>query len=108
MKFRIIETEDISNQSGNYAILLRNNKKFWIGSVNVYDGYIEEVWTVEQAKKADFHHNLYWSVDQIQKLWDEEIMPFWINKTGLQIEWTQGKIPSYIVKELKRQIKILV
>ena len=33
----------------NHGLLLRDNTKFWIGSVNILDGVIEEVHTYEEA-----------------------------------------------------------
>ncbi len=61
------EASDHSN-----AILKRNKKIFWIGAVNLLDGYIEEVYTYETAKNADFHHSFYFSQNAIRKIREEE------------------------------------
>ncbi|WP_312430946.1 hypothetical protein [Lacrimispora sp.] len=48
--------------------LFLKNKPFWSGSVNLLDGKIEEVHSYLEAQAADFHHSLYFSQQQIEKM----------------------------------------
>lgn len=95
------------SKNKNQGILLRNMMPFWIGSVNVLDGYIEEVHTYEEAVENDFHHSFYFSSSQAEKIGQEECMVFWINDHTLNYEWTNGEIPSHIVSIILDQIQIL-
>ena len=56
----------------NHGLLLKTNERFWIGSVNVLDGEIEEVHTYEKAEENDFHHSFYFSDTQLQKIKNDE------------------------------------
>ncbi len=47
---------------------LFNGVPFWSGSVNLLDGKIEEVHSYQEAQAADFHHSLYFSQAQIEKM----------------------------------------
>ncbi len=89
----------------NPGLLLRNNKRFWIGSVNASDGYIEEVHTYEEASSYDFHHSFYFSNRQLEKIDNEECFIFWINDDNIVSQWKHGKTPPHIIGNIKKQIK---
>lgn len=100
------ESDDIYGNK-NRGKLKRTGEKFWIGSVNVMDGEIEEVHTYEEARDNDFHHNFYFSPAQVEKFTEGECMIFWINEDGIQAEWTMGKASPDIVNKIKQQIKFI-
>lgn len=104
-----IINEEINNiaDEKNRGMLKRTGERFWIGSVNVYDGEIEEVHTYEQAEDNDFHHNAYFSQGQLMKIKEGECMVFWINDNGIQTEWTNGKINNEIKYKIRQQIDLL-
>lgn len=97
------ESDDIYGDK-NRGILKRTGEEFWIGTVNVYDGEIEEVHTYEEARDNDFHHSFYFSQSQIEKMTNGECMIFWINADGIQAEWTMGKASPDIINKIKEQI----
>lgn len=97
------ESDDIYGDK-NRGILKRTREEFWIGTVNVFDGEIEEVHTYEQARDNDFHHSFYFSEPQQEKMINHECMIFWINADGIQAEWTMGKASPDIVNKIKEQI----
>ncbi|MFW6226062.1 MAG: hypothetical protein ACOC3V_03815 [bacterium] len=105
----IIESNNPSDDDKYMGILLRNNKKFWIGSVNVLDGYIEEVHSYEVAKSNDFHHSFYFSPQQLEKIRNEECVVFWIDISDGSIvsEWRHGRTPTWLINKMKEQIKIV-
>jgi hypothetical protein len=91
----------------NTAILLKNKAPFWIGSVNILDGEIEEVHTFDEAQEHDFHHSFYFSQNQVEKIDQEECMIFWILNGKIESTWTHGSIPNHIIAQLKKQIQII-
>lgn len=99
------ESDDIYGNK-NRGVLKRTGEEFWIGTVNVYDGEIEEVHTYEEARNNDFHHHFYFSPAQVEKMIARECMIFWINANGIQAEWTMGKASPDIVNKIKEQIEI--
>jgi len=96
-------SEDYSDK--NRGLLLKNNKKFWIASVNIIDGEIEETHTYQKAADNDFHHSLYFSIDQLEKIENGECMIFWISEYG-DIQYHE-KIAENIIDKIKKQIKII-
>ena len=106
-KFNIQLGENVDMSDKNHGLLLRSNKKFWIGSVNILDGRIEEVHTYEKAFANDFHHSLYFSQTQVEKIKNEECMIFWVDLAGVQGEWRHGKLPWNIAQEINKQIEIV-
>lgn len=99
------EIEKVLNK--NRAVLKKTGERFWIGSVNVYDGEIEEVHTYEEAEKNDFHHSMYFSRSQVEKIDNEECMAFWVDARGINGEWTHGALERDIVNKIRQQIDIL-
>jgi hypothetical protein len=104
-----IVREELEDMYGNKngAILKRTGKPFWIGTVNVMDGEIEEVHTYEEAAANDFHHSFYFSPGQQEKMVDGEAMVFWIAPYGIEAEWTMGKASPEIINKIKQQIELL-
>lgn len=100
-----ILNEKVGNK--NQAILNKTGQKFWIGSVNVLDGEIEEVHTYQEAKSYDFHHSFYFSSAQQEKLEDGECHIFWIDDGEIESAWTQGPVSRNIENKIKEQITIL-
>lgn len=101
------ENVDVNVSDKNHGLLLKDNKRFWIGSVNMFDGEIEEVHTYEKAEFNDFHHSFYFSENQLEKIKTEECMVFWVDSDGIHGEWTHGKIPRNILYEINKQIKVV-
>lgn len=65
-----------------------NGRPFWCGSVNLLDGEIEEVHAYGEAEAMDFHHSLYFSHAQVEKMADGECAFFWITDDGqVEIDW---------------------
>jgi len=97
----------ISNEhEGNTAML--NGKKFWIASVNNDDGIIEETHTYKTAIENDFHHSMYFSPSEIEKMDDGTSSIFWIDEDG-GIEgngWRNG-IESQTINKIIDQIDFL-
>jgi hypothetical protein len=100
-----ILNEKVGNK--NQAILNRTSEKFWIGSVNVLDGEIEEVHTYEEAKSYDFHHSFYFSQAQQEKMEEGECHVFWVEDGEIESEWTQGPVTRNIENKIKEQITII-
>lgn len=91
-------------KSGDAAILLRNNKPFFIGAVNILDGYIEEVHNYDTANKHDFHHSSYFSQGVLDKQ-DDEILIFWF-EDGVPYNWEEN-IPSNIKDAIMHQVELI-
>jgi hypothetical protein len=102
----LYEKSDDIYGNKNRGVLKRTGKLFWIGTVNVYDGEIEEVHTYEEARNNDFHHHFYFSSAQVEKMVEGNVMIFWINADGIQAEWTMGKASPDIVNKIRKQIEI--
>jgi hypothetical protein len=88
----------------NPATLIKTGKKFWIGSVNVLDGQIEEVHTYQAAERNDFHHSYYFSIAQQEKMSDGVSVVFWIDQGG-DIESAED-LPVKLTNQIHKQIKI--
>jgi hypothetical protein len=100
------------NVEKNLGILLETGEKFWIGSVNVMDGHIEEIHTYEEAYDYDFHHSFYFSIPQCEKIREGECQVFWIefdgqHKGNIESDCTGGELPIKILEKVKKQIKII-
>jgi hypothetical protein len=95
------------NENGNHGILNKNGKKFWIGIANIYNGEIEEVHTYDEAKANDFHHSFYFSNSAQEKIQNGDAMVFWVDKNGINNEWTHGRIPTNIISTIKQQIQVV-
>lgn len=78
-------------------------KAFWSGSVSLLDGVIEEVHTIEEAEAADFHHSMYFSQAQIEKMENEENAFFFVENGEVQGDW-RVSIPESIIERIKDQI----
>jgi len=93
-------------KSEDVAILLRTNEPFWIGAVNILDGYIEEVHTFETAKDNDFHHSMYFSIPILDRQKrDEEVLIFWF-ENGVPYNW-EGNITYNIKKAILSQVELI-
>ena len=80
-------------------------KAFWSGSVSLLDGVIEEVHTMEEAEDADFHHSMYFSQAQVEKMANEENAFFFVENGKVQGDW-RVSIPEDIIERIKEQITI--
>lgn len=80
-------------------------KAFWSGSVSLLDGVIEEVHTMEEAEAVDFHHSLYFSPIQVEKMENEENAFFWVDNGEVQGNW-RASVPKNIIERIKEQISI--
>ncbi len=98
-----LESKATKNIHGT-AILKRHNKRFWIGAVDILDGYITEVYTYEKAKEHDFHHTLYFSASTQEKIDHDESLIFWIMNGDVH-SWE--KIESTLKQKIRDQITIL-
>jgi hypothetical protein len=82
-----------------------NGKPFWSGSVSLLDGVIEEVHTMEEAEAADYHHSMYFSPEQVEKMANEENAFFFVENGVVQGDW-RVSVPDSIIEKIKEQIKI--
>ena len=64
-----------------------NGRPFWCGSVNLLDGEIEEVHSYGEAQAMGFHHSLYFSQAQVEKMAAGECAFFWIDNGQVDIDW---------------------
>ena len=69
------------------------NNKIWCGCASIYDGFIEETRTYEEAKAEDFHHSLYFSNEAAERINEGESIFFWIDNGVLHTDWRNGEIP---------------
>lgn len=77
-------------------------KAFWSGSVSLLDGAIEEVHTYEEAERADFHHSLYFSDEQVEKLDSDDNAFFFVNNG--EIEMWRDDIPQWVIGRIYEQL----
>ena len=70
-------------ETKNYATIKKTNEPFWIATVNVLDGKIEEHHTYEEAESMDFHHAFVFSTEQCEKIDNGEVVLFWWNEDGV-------------------------
>ena len=80
-------------------------KSFWSGSVSLLDGVIEEVHTMEEAEAVDFHHSMYFSQAQVEKMENGENAFFWVDKGVVNGNWREN-MPQSIIDRIKEQITI--
>ena len=80
-----------------------NGKAFWSGSVSLIDGVIEEVHSFEEAETVDFHHSLYFSQAQVEKMASGENAFFFIDGGKVEGDWRES-IPNNIIKKIEEQI----
>ena len=82
-----------------------NGKPFWSGSVSLLDGVIEEVHTMDEAEAVDFHHSMYFSQAQVEKMESGENAFFWVDNGIVQGNWRET-VPKSIIKKIEEQITI--
>lgn len=63
-----------------------NNVDYFLGSVNILDGKIEEVHTYNECKNNDFHHSFIFSEEQVNKMDEDECTVFYINNGKILID----------------------
>lgn len=80
-----------------------NGKAFWSGSVSLLDGVIEEVHSFSEAEDADFHHSMYFSSAQIEKMDNGENAFFFVDNGEVHGDW-RVSIPDDIIGRIKEQI----
>ena len=88
-----------------------NGKSYWCGSVNKYDGKIEEVHNYKEAKRSDFHHTFYFSEPQLLKMDEGENVFFYVDKDDHQIYvdpigWGRDIDKNFLTNEIRKQIRI--
>ena len=99
------------NEDGTVKYSLANDgngatfkgRPFWSGSVSLLDGVIEEVHTYKQAENADFHHSMYFSPGQVEKMANGENGFFWVDRGKVNGEW-RDSVPKEIIDSIERQI----
>lgn len=82
-----------------------HGRRFWSGSVSLLDGGIEEIHTYEEAVAAGFHHSLYFSPAQVEKMDAGESAFFWIDNGNIEVAWRDTP-SAHIVPEIARRITI--
>ena len=98
---RELDTEDTKFSDRNTASF--KGKPFWSGSVSLLDGVIEEVHTIEEAEDADFHHSMYFSQAQVEKMENGENAFFWVDNGKVNGNWRES-VPEDIIKKIEEQI----
>lgn len=79
-------------------------RPFWSGSVNLSDGQIEEVHGYAEAARADFHHTIYFSPEQIERMDTGECAFFFVNEQGsIEGDWRESLSPS-LLQRIEEQI----
>ena len=94
-KFKIVKGEDKALYKG---------KPTWSGSVNLIDGYIEEVHPYSLAEANDFHHSMYFSQPRIEKFRTGEESFFFINQKG-EIQGHPDPLSNKIKKKIYQQLE---
>ena len=97
------ESNDFRYSDRNTASF--KGKAFWSGSVSLLDGVIEEVHTMEEAEAVDFHHSMYFSPAQVEKMENGENAFFWVDDGKVQGDWRES-VPKTIIKRIEEQIKV--
>lgn len=80
-------------------------RQIWSGSANAIDGVIEETHTFEEAEFADFHHSLYFSDEQIEKINDGDSVFFFISNGEVETLWRDEEAPAWLVSKIRGQLK---
>ena len=96
--------EDIRFSISNKNEATYRGKPFWIGSVNLTDGEIEEVHSYEEAEANGFHHTFYFSDPQLDKIDEDENGIFWVENGKVQGDW-YTPVPIDIRKRIEEQIR---
>ena len=81
-------------------------KPFWSGSVSLIDGVIEEVHSYGEAEFVGFHHSLYFSQAQVEKMERGENAFFWVDDGIVYGEWRES-VSESIIKKIEKQINIM-
>lgn len=81
-------------------------QEFWSGAVNLDDGIIEEVHSIEEAQNADFHHSLYFSENAVEKIDDGEWGFFYVDNGNVNGLW-RDDISDDIIRKVTKQINII-
>ena len=82
-----------------------NGKPFWSGSVSLLDGVIEEVHSFKEAEAADFHHSMYFSQTQLEKMENGENAFFWVENGSINGDWRES-VPQPIIDKIRDQIVV--
>ena len=105
------EEETGEMKSGNHARLIRTGERFWIGAVNILDGYIEDVYPYKTAKSADFHHSYYFDQDTLVKVDSQDAIVFFVQPHKTVVIWDDYDAPdltheqkSYLKARIREQI----
>ena len=99
-KFKIEYSSDSMSAS---KIATFKGKQFWSGAVNLLDGVIEEVHSYEEAEKAGWHHSLYFSPAQVDKMDAGETAFFWVENGVVYGDWRDTVSPE-ILRKIEKQI----
>jgi hypothetical protein len=87
-----------------------NGRPFWSGAVDLRDNIINEVHPYQKAKDADFHHNMYFSAAEIEKMANDESTFFWVDPDGtVNIDWRDQRSKGNsgeLISAIKDQISI--
>ena len=81
-----------------------NNSEIWCGCASIYDGFIEETHTYEEAKKEDFHHSLYFSIEAAERINEGESIFFWIENGKLYTEWRNEETSQWLTETIKTNL----
>ena len=87
-------------------IAMFEDKKFWSGCVSLLDGKIEEVHSLEEAERVDFHHSLYFSLEALERM-DTGESAFFFVKNGELNPGCRDEIPDWVAAEIKKQITFI-
>lgn len=63
------------------------DSEFWIGAVEHESGKILEVHSLEEAKRNDYHADLYFSEDVVTRQDKCKVSYFWIEEGRVQLDW---------------------
>lgn len=112
-----LESKDLSLESLNEEYLTSNdtfkfdNRVAWCGSVNAYDGNIEEVINYRNAERNDFHHSFMFSENQVEKIDNEDCLFFYVDERGNIIVDPYEKAGQLnkqdLISKIKEQITII-
>ena len=80
-----------------------NGKPFWSGSVSLLDGVIEEVHSFKEAEAVDFHHSMYFSSAQVEKMANGENAFFFVEGGKVHGDWRES-VPNNIINQIEKQI----
>lgn len=81
-------------------------KRFWIGTVNMLDGQIENVYTRGEAEAGGAKHEAYMRPADVEGINSGERGMFWIDSRGqVQSEWRNKPIPPELKAQVEQQIQ---